>query len=96
MFKKGISGNPTGRPTGATNNISTVVKKQIETILTGKFTTVSIEQDIAALEPKDRLMVYMKLLEYSIPKMRSIELKADENQNFIITVLAPTRTDRLE
>ena len=69
-FKKGISGNPTGRPIGATNNIRTVIKEQIEAILTSKFTTVQIEQDIATLEPKDRLMMYMKLLEYSIPKKR--------------------------
>ena len=77
MFRKGISGNPTGRPAGATNIINTVVKEQIEAILTGKFTTVQIEQDIATLEPKDRLTVYMKLLEYTIPKMRSTELKTD-------------------
>ena len=89
-FKPGISGNPSGRPTGSTNNISTVIREQIESILSSKFTTEQIEQDIATLEPKDRLTVYMKLLEYSIPKMRSTELKTDNNQEFIV-VMAPKR-----
>ena len=76
-FKKGISGNPTGRPIGATNSISIVIKEQIEAILTSKFTTVQIEQDIATLDPKDRLMVFLRLLEYSIPKMRATDLTGD-------------------
>lgn len=77
MFIKGESGNPAGRPIGAANNISTVIKEQIDAILTSKFTTDQIEQDIATLEPKDRLTVYLKLLEYSIPKMKASDIKLD-------------------
>ncbi len=94
MFKPGTSGNPSGRPTGSTNNISTVIREQIEAILNSKFTTEQIEQDIATLEPKDRLTVFMKLLEYSIPKMRSTELKTDNNQEFIV-VIGPERPNGL-
>jgi hypothetical protein len=67
-----------GRQKGTQNNISTVIKKQIETILSTHFTTVQIEQDIATLEPKDRLMMYMKLLEYSIPKKKATDLTGDD------------------
>ncbi|MCX6236373.1 MAG: hypothetical protein NTY07_02260 [Bacteroidia bacterium] len=66
-----------GRQKGTQNNISTVIKGQIEAILTSKFTTVQIEQDIATLDPKDRLMVFLRLLEYSIPKMRATDLTGD-------------------
>lgn len=83
MFKQGKSGNPAGRPPGATNNISAAIKEQIEAILNSKFTTEQIEQDIATLEPKDRLTVYLKLLEYSIPKMRATEITGIDGMPFI-------------
>lgn len=82
MFKKGRSGNPAGRPTGATNNVSTNIKIQIESILTSKFTTEQIEQDILTLEPKDRLTVYLKLIEYSIPKIKASDLRIDFTEPF--------------
>lgn len=85
MFKKGKSGNPAGRPIGATNSISTNIKEQIETILTSKFTTDQIEQDIAVLEPKDRLNIYLKLLEYSIPKLRATDI-INEPLNSVIRI----------
>jgi len=92
MFKPGISGNPTGRPTGSTNTISIVIKEQIEAILSSKFTTEQIEQDIATLEPKDRLMVYMKLLEYSIPKMKTMELKTDLREPIMQIIVQDQQT----
>jgi len=84
-FKKGRSGNPAGRPTGATNNMITNIKGQIEAILTSKFTTDQIEQDIATLEPKDRLNIYLKLLEYSIPKLRATDI-INEPSNSLIRI----------
>ena len=75
-FKKGQGGRPKGAKNKATKN----VKKQID-----KFLCENWEQfnnDLLELSPKDRVNTYVKLLEYSVPKLNRAEVK--NNNDLII------------
>ena len=73
-FKPGTSGNPKGRPKGAGNKEAQVLRDKVKDLLEDNFDT--IVDDLKALEPKDRVSAYLKLLEFSLPKLKSIEAKA--------------------
>lgn len=68
--KKGQTGNPKGRPRGTPNKISGTVKEWIAAIIDGN--RKQFEEDLAALEPGERVRVISNLLQYVTPKMQSI------------------------
>jgi len=75
MFKKGESGNPAGRPPGAENKASGSLRQRINKFLADNWE--QMQQDFEALEPKDRLMFYEKLMQYGLPKLQSTTLTSD-------------------
>ena len=77
-FKKGNT-HSTGRKKGAKNKIKAHVKESIVDILDNNFDKV--QEDIDALEPKDRLSFLLSLTSYVIPKMRSVEVDVDVQHN---------------
>jgi len=74
--RKGQTGNPDGRPKGARNKITTEVKQKIDQIINNNIE--KFESDLEDLEPKDRLMIMTRLLEYVLPKNRNIEIDLQE------------------
>ena len=68
-----------GRQKGTPNAISVAIKSQIEVIMNGNFSTDKIQKDLALLEPKDRIAVYLKLLEYAVPKLRSSDINVESS-----------------
>ena len=68
-FKPGVSGNPNGRPRGSRNRNS--LREKVETLLDANFD--QIQGWIEEMEPKDRATFLLRLLEYSLPKLRSTE-----------------------
>lgn len=77
-FKKGYSGNPTGKPKGAKNKTTLDLRKAINDFLNENFE--KIKSDIDSLEPKDRVKIYIDLLQYGLPKLQTVRMDF-ENKN---------------
>jgi len=74
-LKKGTTNNPNGRPTGTPNKITMDLRQKIQEILENNWLTV--QSDIKALEPKDRLIFIEKLLKYVLPTLQATSLNVD-------------------
>ena len=62
------AGNP-GRPKGAKNKVNTELRGLIQKLFDDNYQT--IQDDLEALEPKDRLKFLSDLLPYLLPKLQS-------------------------
>ena len=71
--RKGVSGNPNGRPKGKPNKVTQDLRDRLKTLLTDSFET--IVSDFEAMEPKDRVQAFERLLKYILPIMGQTELK---------------------
>jgi len=74
-FKKGSSGNPGGRKPGSSNKATTDLKSKVAALMEDQFDAIKV--DLLLLDPKDRVMAYLRFLEYVLPKQR--EQKIDLN-----------------
>lgn len=63
--------NPNGRPRGAKNKITRPLKESISNFLTKNWS--KIQSDINKLEPFQRVQIYERLLQYSLPRLKSID-----------------------
>lgn len=64
--------NPHGRPRGVPNRTTKDTRNLINQFLGNNWHTV--QSDFDKLESKDRLAVVIKLLEFSVPKLKSTDL----------------------
>lgn len=71
-FKKGISGNAKGRPKGATGKQQTDLRIWITQFIDTN--REKIKEDWLKLEPKDRLLMFEKLLKYSVPALQAVNM----------------------
>jgi hypothetical protein len=63
-----------GRAKGTANKTTTFTKIIINNILSDYQSSGLMADDISELEPKDRLHVMIKLMEFNIPKPQSVSL----------------------
>jgi len=66
QFKKGEG----GRPKGSSNKITYELREWITHFIHGN--TAQIQQDWMALEPKDRILMFEKLLKYTLPSLQAV------------------------
>ena len=72
-FKKGQSGNASGRPKGAKGKVRTTVRDYIKGIIDDN--REKFESDLNSLATKDRVDVMVKLMGFVVPKPQSIVLQ---------------------
>jgi len=77
-FTRGKSGNPQGRPSGTINRASQDLREHISNLLEDRYEQLLADLDM--LEPKDRVKVYVDLLQYSIPKLQSTPMLHDQGE----------------
>ena len=80
-FKKGVSGNPAGRPKGSGNRATSDLRASIQAFLDKNWPNV--QKEFNKLEPKEKLAFMDKMLSYSLPKLQSVELDADVELNHL-------------
>ena len=73
-LKKGQTNNTAGRPKGTPNKVTADLRVWVENLIGSNL--LQMEQDLKNLEPKDRLMILEKLMQYSIPKQQAITVEA--------------------
>ena len=69
--KKGKTGNPNGRPKGTPNKVSLSMKEFINGLLNNKIEQLT--KDFDNLDEKDRWIIAERLLQYTTPKMSSLD-----------------------
>jgi len=67
-----------GRKKGTPNKVTGNVKDWLYQLVDKN--RLQVEKDLKALEPKERLQILEKVLQYTTPKMQSIQTKIDFNQ----------------
>jgi len=78
MFTPGTSGNPKGKPKGATNKNTKELRGKIALILNNNIDKV--QTDLEQLQPKDRLNVLLQFMKFVIPTLKQVEVEHQEHQ----------------
>src|SRR5690625_1714469 len=76
QFGKGNPGG--GRPKGSRNK-TTIAARSFITDLIDKNQS-QLEKDLKKLEPKERWDVYLKLMEFTLPKLQRIDANIEEEK----------------
>lgn len=77
--QKGHTGNPSGRPKGTPNRVTSTIRSWIVDLINDN--REQIQKDLKALDTKDRLSFIEKLLPYILPKVE----RADEVEGAAFT-----------
>jgi hypothetical protein len=91
MFRQGESGNPKGRPQGATNKVARPIKEQLSDFLTAKIQ--ELPEIWSKLSPRDKARFITDLIPYFVARLQSISVGVEFDQlndsqlNYIIDTL---------
>ena len=69
---RGKTNNPNGRPLGVPNKITTNLKDRVNLLIENNFD--KLQSDLDTIEPKDRLSIMLKLMEYVLPKQKETKI----------------------
>ena len=88
-FKKGQSGNPSGRKKGTPNKTTSELRAIVQEVLYSNFSKTKIAKDLKHLSPKSRLQFYFKLLEFTLPKPteKSTEDEGMNHNSFVANII---------
>lgn len=74
-LKKGQTNNPNGRKPGTKNKVTADLRSWVTSFISGQ--TSQIEKDWKRLEPQQRIILFERLLKYSLPTLQSTHLTTD-------------------
>lgn len=77
-LKKGTTNNPNGRPKGKPNKVTQDLRQWINNFIDDN--REQVQKDWKALEPKDRLVMFERLLKYALPTLQATSLDIDLEQ----------------
>jgi len=72
---KGVTNNPNGRPKGSPNKATADLRQWITNFIDDN--REQIQKDWKALEPKDRIVLFEKMLKYALPTLQAMQLDTD-------------------
>ena len=75
-LKKGMTNNLNGRPAGQPNKVSTDLRQWLTDFLDDN--REQVLKDWKSLESKDRLILFERLLKYSLPTLQATSLTTNE------------------
>jgi hypothetical protein len=85
-FRKGVSGNPNGRKRGKPNRSTAEIKTAFQNLLDANLD--QMEKDLKTLTAKERLSVLLKLADFVLPRIQSVQAESEKGDNeIIITVV---------
>jgi len=71
-----------GRPKGSVGKSNNKIREAFQMLLEDNLPT--LKRDISSLEPKERVKFMLELASFIIPKMKSVDLKADKTETILI------------
>jgi hypothetical protein len=77
--RKGQTGNPNGRPSGAKNKVSIAIKDKIEQVLTNSSIDLMIEYE-KLTKPELRLKFYIELCKLVLPRTKDPEEEEEDSR----------------
>ena len=84
MYQKGQSGNVNGRPVGALNHSTKLLRETITKVVGGYINSTDFSNDLAQLEPKERLKAITDLSAFILPKLSatSVDITEESKKSF--------------
>ena len=92
-LQKGKTNNPNGRPAGSPNKVTKELRTIINDFLNDNIEKV--QKDFSKLQPRDRVRLFIDLLQYAIPKCRTIDttINTIEDRTKQIASMFPTQEE---
>lgn len=80
-MNKGHTNNPNGRPKGTPNKVTQNMREWIAALIDNN--REQIEEDLKALEPKERVQMLERLMQYVVPKQQAVSADMSRNMPLV-------------
>ena len=72
----------TGRKAGSLNRATKDIRDAFTLLIENNIDT--LQEDLNGLEPKERVKLLLDMAQFVVPKMKSVDLKADKTETILI------------